>query len=173
MRERKKKSYAIPGVLVFELSGQQFCADIRDVYGFLDLSDINDSEKLTLQKKTYFNYFNQQIPLINFYQKFKLSRNESDKDIRILFLEHKGNLLCFLTDRIVEFIAFDEKIAAQKILTYSNNYLQPDKLHYDNKTFLFPNYSKILTNWKNSKLPKKINTTNRRSVMPGKNTLPP
>ena len=172
MPKTKENLYTIPGVLVFELSGKMFCEDIRNVYGFLDVDNIGLNVKIDLSNKIYFNYFGKKIPFVNFHRIFRLTALPHTDETRILFFEISGRMICLICERIIEFIAFDDKVTVHQKNMSGENYLPTDCLQYEGKSFLFPHYSEIITTWKKSNHIIK-NKNRRRSVMPGKNTLPP
>lgn len=173
MPERKQYLNAIPGIIVYELSGIRFCADIREVFGFCNVDSAVPHPAEVQAKKTYFDYQGKKVLFINFHRMFNLKQGRFKREARILFLQSWETMLCFPVNRIVEFIAFDDKITHRQKLIRTESQFLADKLHYDGRTFLYPDYHKILIQWKMSNRLNKSKIRRRRCVMPWKNSLPP
>lgn len=133
-------------VIIFDLQGEYYAADIREVERILDYRCETKMPDAPTFVKGVINYEEQILPIIDLYSKFKLGLNEVSKNSKIIVVKRDEKKFGILVDNVYEVsdISMDFFEEAPEIaVTLTKSYIK-GLIRLDNKIVIFLNISEIL-----------------------------
>jgi chemotaxis signal transduction protein len=143
--ENNKYLKNLPGLLIFEAEGDQFCIDVKDVQSIIKINGIkykieHSSNMHPVIIYSDIEYFLFDIRLV--LDKHEITDLLGKKFILCTFF---GKKIGLIVDEIIEFLSLDS-IFIQKHVDFveAENYkLMKWRLEYHNKVIFYPDYEKI------------------------------
>jgi Chemotaxis signal transduction protein len=135
------------GLVIFSIDDWEFCINFQDVLLILRGDEIKhvDSIKATVHLREEGK--STEFLLLNFASYFGLKERSLNSNTRMLFVQHKGNEYGFYVDSIKEIITTDKDFVRNKLefISISGTDYIKGLIKFENRTFLFPDYDKIIT----------------------------
>jgi chemotaxis signal transduction protein len=136
-------SESLNGLVVFEISGKEFCTDIKSISAIINPNELNQPSLFDkANPKIQINDLT--IPIVEFKGFFGLQNHIGTKDNRIVLVEIQDHVFGFIVDRVKEIFSLSKGFKSKlKFLNdEKNNYLL-GKLEYENRELLIPDLGKI------------------------------
>lgn len=134
----------LSGLMIFQISGIELCADLKEVLTVIKPADMNLTPDELFSSKKKIRYRNFSIPLIPIHKVLKLNRKIPGADARIMVIEISGKLIAFLADKIIEILTIDPVIINNiNILEDDNDEMIRALLEFEDREVLVPDYRKI------------------------------
>lgn len=136
----------LTGLVIFELSGKEFCSDIRDISAIINPAELRKTSWLESQKNYSIKINNLSIPLINLYEIFGLKKIDGDGEKRILVMEVKNSMFGFYVEKVKEVLTSNKEFL-QKInfIPYEGKANISGVLTYEGRKLFLPDFKKLLT----------------------------
>lgn len=135
---------SIPGIVIFNIADREFCADIRQVYKILKVSEaeLASGDSVNLQ---YICINDIKIPIIDMHKFFGLKKSKRTGDSRVLFVEVNNTIYGFIVEKIQEFMAITRKFNVEDLSTAKQkaNLFLRAILDYDGRRIALPDFQKI------------------------------
>ena len=144
-------SEVIPGIIIFRISGLEFCINVKDVYlikrsdefGQLKTEGANGSSQVLVH--------NINVPLIDISKNFNLSFEKSIDQRMILIIKHHSEqddlekTFGLMVDEVVELVTTEknEDNYLLKFVPTSDNPFLSGSIFIGERKILLPNFSKI------------------------------
>ena len=150
----------IPGIIIFKISGLEYCINVSDVNVIKRLEDPADLIKSSFNELSYLTFYNINIPIIDISKFFDITNNKECEGKIILILRHNSEddsiekTYGILVDNVKEIINMngtDDSYLLKFIPSNDNPFISGTMLLGDRK-ILLPNFSKItgeLFRWEN------------------------
>ncbi|MFO7445639.1 MAG: chemotaxis protein CheW [Ignavibacteriaceae bacterium] len=133
------------GLVIFEVSEQEFCADIRHISAIINPLELNlkDNLQSDIEKRIHIN--NISIPLIPFNKFYGIEAKLKGDDQRILIVEPDDILFGFYVDKVKEIFTMSREFKDK--LTFSSTkekeYLA-GIINYEGRTLYLPDFEQIV-----------------------------
>ena len=150
----------IPGIIIFKISGLEYCINVSDVNVIKRLEDPADLIKSSFNELSYLAFYNINIPIIDISKFFDINNNKECEGKIILIIRHTSEedsiekTYGILVDNVKEIINMnrtDDSYLLKFIPSNDNPFLSGTMLLGERKIML-PNFSKItseLFRWEN------------------------
>ncbi len=143
MIDHYELSESLTGLVIFEISRREFCADINNVSAIInprDLPKIGQGSHNDLSLKI--NDLN--ITMIDFHKIFEIKHIAGTKDERIILVEIEDKMFGFYVEKVKEIFTMSKGFRSKIIYSpgYDNQYLL-GKLNYGTRQLYIPDFSKI------------------------------
>jgi purine-binding chemotaxis protein CheW len=137
------------GLVIFEIGGLEFCADIRHISAIINPSELKQEENLAADKNSHISINNLDIPLIPLQKYFNLEMKPKNEDQRVLIVEPDDILFGFFVERVKEIFTMSREFKDKLIFSpgRDNEYLS-GILNYEGRKLYMPDFTKILSNEK-------------------------
>jgi purine-binding chemotaxis protein CheW len=133
------------GLVIFDIGGKEFCADIRHISAIINPSEIKQEENLQADENPHISINNLSIPVISVHKYFNLEMKSKNDDQRILIVEPDDILFGFVVERVKEIFTMSREFKDK--LTFSpvkdNEYLS-GILNYEDRKLYMPDFNKIV-----------------------------
>ena len=147
-------SEVIPGIIIFRISGLDFCINVKDVYVIKRTEEFERLRNNGSNGTAYVKLFNINIPIIDLAKSFNLADEKNSSRRMILIIKHPGEeddlekTFGILVDEVVEFIATDKKADSYllKFIPSGENPFLSGSIFIGDRKILLPNFSKIAAN---------------------------
>ncbi len=134
----------LSGLMIFQISGIEFCADLKEVLTVLKPVDVDLTPEELLSSKKKIRYRNFLIPVIPIHKLLKLNRKVPGSDSRIIVIEISEKLIAFLSDKIIEILTIDPSVINNiKITEETTDEMIRAHLEFEDREVLLPDYRKI------------------------------
>lgn len=137
------------GLVIFEIGGLEFCADIRHISAIINPLELKQEENLQANQHPYISINNLSIPVVSLQKYFELEMKPKNDDQRVLIVEPDDILFGFFVERVKEIFTMSREFKDK--LTFSagkeNDYLS-GILNYEGRKLYMPDFNKILLNVK-------------------------
>jgi len=136
-------SESLTGLVIFEISRREFCADIKDVSAIINPRDLpkkgqSEHDELSLQ----INDLN--ILMIDLHKIFDVKRIPGTKDERIILVEVEDKIFGFYVEKVKEIFAMSKGFKSKIIFSPGNdNQYLLGKLNYGTRQLYIPDFTKI------------------------------
>jgi len=132
----------IPGLVIFTVSGDEFCIDVKDVKFIVKYSQV-----FTGMFTPEVRYSDQDFKIIDAQAVFSNVEPESNNDKRIILCKIFGKNIGIIVDEVKEFLTFDS-LFIQKNIEFTEFGGQNRKwiLQYQNRQIFYPDYEFISKN---------------------------
>lgn len=136
---------SIPGIVIYNIANQEFCADIRQVYKILKISETDSASSQTSGSSQYICINDIKIPIIDLHKFFGLKKPKRTTDTRVLFVEVNNTIYGFVVEKIQEFMAITKKFNIEDISTVKQKYsfFLRAVLDYEGRKISLPDFQKI------------------------------
>ena len=136
---------SIPGIVIFNISDKEFCADIRQVYKILK---VNESENNVSELSDHAKYIcinDIKIPIIDLHKFFGLKKQKKTSDTRVLFIEVNNAIYGFIVEKIHEFVTISRRfnIGDVNSIQHKNKFFLKGILEYEGRQLSLPDFQKI------------------------------
>ncbi len=133
------------GLLIFSFSDNEYCLDIKNVVTVINSSD-NDQEVFNIDEEhKAIKFRGERISLVDSVRLFLAGKPSLSKDKRIIIVSFQGHKLAFYSDRIIEIISINKKIADDLLYreTKFNTFLS-GAIEYEGRTIYALNLYQII-----------------------------
>lgn len=138
------------GLVIFEIGGLEFCADIRHISAIINPTELKQEGNLQVDQHPHISINNLSIPVVSLQKYFNLDMKTKTDDQRVLIVEPDDILFGFFVERVKEIFTMSREFKDK--LTFSqgrdNEYLS-GILNYEGRKLYMPDFNKILSNENN------------------------
>lgn len=132
----------LTGLVIFELAGKEFCADIRDISAIINPTELYQQNLSEVENKIEIN--NMTIPLVDLYQIYGLRKNDTDGEKRILVVEIKNKLVGFFVEKVKEILTSSKEFLDNlKFIPYEGKEYLNGALTYEGRKLFLPDLEKL------------------------------
>jgi chemotaxis signal transduction protein len=140
---------SMTGLVIFEMGGREFCADIRHISAIINPAELKQEENLHAEVDPYISINNLNIPVISIHKYFSLEIKPEKEDQRVLIVEPDDILFCFFVERVKEIFTMNKDFKDKLTFTPGKeNEFLAGILYYENRTLYMPDFNKIVTSEK-------------------------
>ena len=133
----------VDGLLIFEISSQQFCSDMRFITAILSLKEASSNSSKMIKSEIQFNGDN--YKLINIYKILNFNAVKQKSETRIILFDIFQKKFGFIVDKVSEILT-TEKIFVNKsldmILSSAIKYVK-GYLIFENRKILLLDFERI------------------------------
>ncbi len=133
----------IRGLIIFNICGREYCADIKNLSTVFKANDSRFKEGNRSDNEVY--YEGQLYKLIDINTVLKMPLSEITDNSRLILFEIFGKMFGFIADQIIEIITtdliFQEKFL--DLIPATNEEYIKGELLFQNRKILFPDYERI------------------------------
>ena len=145
----------IPGIIIFKISGVEFCINVKDVYVIKRAEEfeyIKDNN--SFNGTGYVTLYNINIPIIDISKNFSLPVDNGRDHRMLLIIRHHSEedelekTFGIKVDEVIELITTEENDDSYllKFIASSENPFLSGSIIIGNRQILLPNFSKIAAN---------------------------
>jgi chemotaxis signal transduction protein len=142
------------GLVIFEIGGREFCADIKHISAIINPAELKQDENIYAAENPYIRINNIDIAVIALQKYFDVEMKKGNEDRRILIVEPDDVLFGFFVERVKEIFTMSREFKDK--LTFSpgkeDEYLT-GILHYEGRSLFMPDFNKIIPDDKSSQFP--------------------
>ena len=142
----------IPGIIIFKISGVEFCINVKDVYVIKraeEFEHIKDNN--SFNGTGYVTLYNINIPIIDISKNFNLPVDDGRDHRMLLIIRHHSEedelekTFGIKVDEVIELITTEESDDSYllKFIASSENPFLSGSIFIGNRQILLPNFSKI------------------------------
>jgi purine-binding chemotaxis protein CheW len=140
------KMEELTGLVIFELAGKEFCADIKDISAIINpvelyaMSDLNNSEA------AHVNLNNIKIPLVDLHTLYGMESKKTNGEKRILLIEVKNRMIGFFVEKVKEILTSSREFTQTlKYIPYEGKEFLRGVLTYEGRQLFLPDFSRLIT----------------------------
>ena len=126
----------IKGLVTFEIAGQVFCADIQDITGIINPTEL-DQEKNINSSHPYIELGSVKIPLVDINKTFGFLSKDRTEHARILVVEVKKELIGFFVEKVDHVYSIDNEMQEKMEFTECKRILYLSGILKYQKTNMF------------------------------------
>lgn len=141
------------GLVIFSIDDWEFCVNFKEVLLILRGDEMKNVENIGEILRHDDEPSIPEINLMNFCSFFGLKERNPKANTRLLFVQGKETVAGFFVDGIKEIITVDREFVRNKLEFISiqgTDYIK-GLIKFENRTFLYPDYEKIIINSLNKK----------------------
>jgi len=137
-------SESLTGLVIFEISRREFCADIKDVSAIINPKDLPKKEEGSHDDLSI-NVNDLNITLIDLHKIFDIKHLPGTKDERIVLVEIEEKIIGFYVEKVKEIFTMSKGFRSKIIFSPGNdNQYLLGKLTYGTRQLYIPDFSKIV-----------------------------
>jgi chemotaxis signal transduction protein len=136
-------SESLTGLVIFEISRKEFCANIKDVSAIVNPRDLPQSKRLENDDIAIkVNELN--VHMIDLHKIFDIKQIQVTKDERIILVEIEEKIFGFYVEKVKEILTMSKGFRSKIIFSPNNeNQYLLGKLNYGTRQLFMPDFSKI------------------------------
>jgi chemotaxis signal transduction protein len=136
-------SESLTGLVIFEISRKEFCANIKDVSAIVNPHDLPQREQVQNDDSAIkVNELN--VHLIDLHKIFGIKQIQVTKDERIILVEIEEKIFGFYVEKVKEILTMSKGFRSKIIFSPDNeNQYLLGKLNYGTRQLFIPDFSKI------------------------------
>ncbi len=134
------------GLVIYSLDEWEFCLDFRNVLLILKGDELKHIENLNSFLHGSEENSASDFLVLNFSGFFGLKERKLGPQSRMIFVQHKDSEFSFYVDSIKEIITVDREFVRNKLefISIAGTDNIKGLIKFENRTFLFPDYDKIV-----------------------------
>lgn len=146
------------GLVIFSIDDWEFCVNFHDVLLILRGDELKHIEDINLFLHPEADKSDSEFLVLNLGSYFGLRERKISPNTRMLFINNKFAEFSFYADCIKEIITIDKEFVRKKLefISISGTDYIKGLVKYENRTFLFPDYNRIVTAALHGKLQKTV-----------------
>ncbi len=143
MNEHSSMIDTLTGLVIFEIAGKEFCANIHDISAIINPNQLGEINSGATQAQIKIN--NISAPLIDFRKIFSLHEERKSDDVRILLLEIQSRSFGFYVERVKETLTMSKEFRNNlKFISDDENPFISGILKYEGRDLYMPNFNKLI-----------------------------
>lgn len=133
----------IAGLLIWDNSGQEFCANINDIYTIINPLEIAQPD-IYASVYPHIEIEGQNVPIINICEYLGLNNGTEFGNKRIVVVEAKEKMFGFFADKVKEVFTVGYKLKEKlSFVSYDGKHFIKGVITYKNRLFYLPDFQKI------------------------------
>lgn len=131
------------GLLIYEINGEKFCSDIKEISTILKPSEANLKLRSAIESYVLFDEF--EYKLINIHKMLKFNSPKVMKCSKLILFEVFGKRFGFIVDKIIELVT-TEKLFVEKsldLIPHSDKNFISSILKFQNRIIYMIDFEKI------------------------------
>lgn len=141
-------SEKLTGLIVFEIEGKEFCADIKDISAILNPRDLKiEVSNISTVGSIKLNEID--IPVISLNKYFGVHYGTTSKDTRVMLIEAEEKLYGFVVEKVKEIFTMNQDFRNKLNYTPIEKEYIVGKINYEKRELLLPDFKKIIDSIKN------------------------
>lgn len=137
-------SESLTGLVIFEISRREFCADIKDVSAIINPRDLPKKEQGVHYDDLSITINDLNVTLIDLHKIFDIKRIPVTKDERIVLVEIEEKIFGFYVEKVKEIFTMSKGFKSKiKFSPGNDNQYLLGKLNYGTRQLYIPDFSKI------------------------------
>ncbi len=144
----------IPGIIIFKISGVEFCINVKDVYVIKRSEEFEHIKDSGSNGAAYVTLYNINIPIIDISENFNLPVKLNRDHRMVLIIRHHSEedelekTFGIKVDEVVELITTEDNDDSYllKFIASSENPFLSGSIFLGTRQILLPNFSKIAAN---------------------------
>ncbi|HZW39600.1 MAG TPA: chemotaxis protein CheW [Ignavibacteriaceae bacterium] len=135
------------GLVIFDIAGKEFCADIKDVSAIINPSEMDQLITDNVKNNSSITVNNIVIPLIDVRKIFGLNVKPRTNDIRILIVEFGTRAYGFVVEKVKEILTMSRELKINmEFKAFKNEPYLLGILHFEGRTFYLPDFKNLYQN---------------------------
>ena len=137
-------SESLTGLVIFEISRREFCADIKNVSAIINPRDLPKKEQGAYHNEMSIKINDLNITMIDLHKIFDIKHIPGSKDERIVLVEVEEKIFGFYVEKVKEIFTMSKGFKSKIIFSPGNdNQYLLGKLNYGTRQLYIPDFSKI------------------------------
>jgi chemotaxis signal transduction protein len=135
----------LTGLVIFEIAGKEFCADIKDISAIINPAELKLSSDIGSADEHQVLINNLNIPIVDIHKLYGFEQKDGNGEKRILLLEIKNKMFGFFVEKVKEIFTSSKEFAQKlKFIPYEGKEYLTGVLTYEGRRFFIPDYLRVV-----------------------------